>query len=235
MKKQFGLGFLAAALCFMTACSNGANGNTVASGSQSADASVVSSTSAVESAPAVESTPVTPQAAESAAGASTSAAASASAETPDESGSASAQEPTETNGKPLLTGSFASTVKIKEKPQTDGDSYVLHMTADSGTIVIARFATNHATEALMDDYAPGDVEVIGEVTVDGNRGTHYGWTSGSKKDAMVVNAVVTEADGYSLLFLCQAPKDAYEGKTDLGPTEKQVNEWIDSLSVTKEK
>ncbi len=226
-KKLFGIGFLAVALCLMTACSNGTK--EAGSGSQPA-----ASSGAISSAPADQSAAVTSPKTEPDASVSAPSDSPEPKDTPARSAKVNPQSNSQSTGKPLLTGSFESIVDKNEDPITDGDGYIQTMIANSGTIVIGRFATSHATEAYMDQYSPDEFDVTERVTVDGNRGTHYRWKTGSNEDSAVVDAVVTEADGYSLLFLCYVPQDAFEGKTDLGPTQKDVEAWIASLTVTAE-
>ena len=85
----------------------------------------------------------------------------------------------------------------------------------------------------MDEYHPDEFEVTEKITVVGGTGTHYRWRTGSNEDSTVVDAVVAEAEGYSLLFLCCVPQDAYEDdNSEIGPSQATVESWISSLTVT---
>lgn len=240
-KKLLGVGLLAAALCLMTACSSG----TARAGSASASlppategySSAVSSGSAQTSTSAV--TP--PKAESSAAGSGADAASKPSAKgTPNKSKTAAAPKPkvkvqqnTKTAGKPMLTGSFASDAKLTDESSGSDGSKIQTWTAGDATMITARFLTSHATEAFMDQYSGDDFDVVEKVSVANTKGTHYRWKIGDNEDKSVVDAVVTESGGYSLLFLTKESEDTFKGMTVDGPTEKTVNAWITSLAITK--
>lgn len=144
------------------------------------------------------------------------------------------QEPEEKQeGKPLFTGSFAEGVTPTSDGDPDADSYIQTMQVDGATVVLGRFPTNHSTEAYMDEYNPDEFDVTEKITVAGSTGTHYRWRTGSNEDSTVVDAVVAEADGYSLLFLSRVPQDAYgDDNSEIGPSQATVESWINSLTVT---
>ena len=227
-QKLLGIGVLIAALCLMTACSTG-SGTGSASGSQP-DAAASSSAPEDQSAAPQESEPIS--SADASAPADNSAPADTSAEPEMPDSSASAQTPEENQGKPLFTGSFAEEATSASLGEPSADSYIQTMQVDGATVALGRFSTNHSTEAYMDEYNPDEFDVMEEITVSGNKGTHYRWKTGENEDRTVVDAVEMEADGYSLLFLSCVPQDAYEGVSDTGPTQATVEAWISSLTVT---
>lgn len=231
-QKLLGIGVLIAALCLMTACSTGGGAGSAA-GSQPDSSTPQASTSA----PADQSTPSqepdTSADASAPADGSAPADASAEPETPDSS--APAQEPEEKQeGKPLFTGSFAEGANPTSLGDPNEDSYIQSMEVEGATITLGRFSTNHSTEAYMDEYYnPSEFEVTEPVTVSGNSGTHYRWKTGGE-ESTVVDAVVVEADGYSLLFLSCVPQAAYEGMlSTTTPNQETVEGWIASLTVSK--
>ena len=225
-QKLFGISVLIAALCLTTACSAGA-GTGSSAGSQP-DSSVTSSAPADQSAAPQETEPA------SSADASAPADSSVPAEPATPDSSAPVQEPEEKQeGKPLFTGSFAEGVTPTSDGDPDADSYIQTLQVDGATVVLGRFPTNHSAEAYMDEYNPDEFDVTEKITVAGSTGTHYRWRTGSNEDSTVVDAVVAEADGYSLLFLSRVPQDAYEDdNSEIGPSQATVESWINSLTVT---
>ena len=234
-QKLLGIGVLIATLCLMTACSTGGGAGS-ATGSQ--PDSITSSSAASSSAPADQSAaPQETQPASSAdasgtADGSTPDASLAEPETPDSS--ADGQTSENSQGKPMLTGSFAEGANPTSLGDPNEDSYIQSMEVEGAAIVLGRFSTNHSTEAYLDEYYnPNEFEVTEQVTVSGNSGTHYRWKTGGEESA-VVDAVVVEADGYSLLFLSRVPQDVYEGlsSSQPGPTQETVESWIAGLAVS---
>lgn len=223
-QKLLEIGVLIAALCLTTACSAGTG---PAAGSQP-ETSVTSSAPADQSAAPQETEPA------SSADASAPADSSVPAEPVTPDSSASVQDPEEKQeGKPLFTGSFAAGVTPTSDGDPDADSYIQTMQVGGATVVLGRFPTNHSTEAYMDEYNPDEFDVTEKITVAGSTGTHYRWRTGSNEDSTVVDAVVAEADGYSLLFLSRVPQDAYEDdNSEIGPSQATVESWINSLTVT---
>lgn len=145
---------------------------------------------------------------------------------------AGSTEGTPTEGKtekpPMLTGAFLADAD-SEKTEQDG---VKTYQIGCATVVTGRFGTSHATEAYMDQFdANGDFDIHEECTVAGNSATHYRWKCGENEDASVVDAVVTEANGYSLLFLVKNSQDAAEGFNEAGPPQEAVESWIASLTL----
>lgn len=240
-KKLLGVGLLVAVLCLMTACSSGTARAGSASASQPSPTESYSSavSSASDQASTSSVTPSKTESSSAGADASTSASTSSSKKTSDKTKSSAssktkskAQKNTKTEGKPMLTGSFASDAKLADESTDGDDGKIQTWNADNATIITARFATSHATEAYMDQYSGGDFDVVEKVTVAGTKGTHYRWKTGDNEDKAVVDAVVTESGGYSLLFLTKESEDTFKGMTDAGPTEKVVEAWIASLTVT---
>ena len=60
-----------------------------------------------------------------------------------------------------------------------------------------------------------------------------GRLAGSNEDSSVTDAVVTEANGKSLLFLVTNSADAAAGYNDAGPVQEAVDSWMSSLMVAE--
>ena len=136
-------------------------------------------------------------------------------------------------GKPLFTGAFLTDADRVEPLEEEGESAQQTVQTGTATILLGRFHTNHAAEACMDDYYDGRPFEIHEgiELPGGEEGTHYRWRSGSNEDSTVIDAVVAEADGYSLLFLCRDSLDAFEGDAESGPDRATVDSWVSGLTV----
>lgn len=173
--------------------------------------------------------------------------ASAPEQTPDASASTPAAEPDASapqqtsdastaaqptaQGKPMLSGAFLSQAQAMPSDQENIQTYQYN----AATIVLGRFDTNHAAEAFLNEsYEVGDFDVHEECTVAGTTGTHYRWKCGGNEDSSVVDAVVTSSGEYSLLFLVHNSQDAAEGMSDIGPTQTEVDGWIDSLTLAEQ-
>ena len=164
--------------------------------------------------------------------------ASASASTPDASTSENLpDEKTAANQVSrtgLLTGAFLNDAERAKDNEGASASDQLTYVIGAATIISARFETRHGTEAFMDEYAAGsDVGEPQDIDVAGTTGTRYHWETGSNEDASVIDAVVTEANGASLLFLVKNSKDAAAGYTDAGPVQEAVDSWLSSLMVAE--
>ena len=138
-------------------------------------------------------------------------------------------------GKPLFTGDFVTAADQVDPPEEEGESAHQTMQVGMATITLGRFPTNHAAEAYLDNYHDGGsfelhegVELPG-----GEEGNHYRWRSGSNEDSTVNDAVIAEADGYSLLFLCRDSLDAFEGDAESGPDKATVEGWVRGLTVQR--
>lgn len=132
----------------------------------------------------------------------------------------------------FLTGAFLNDAEQPEDNQNSEDELIYQI--GCATIVSARFETRHGAEAFMDEYANGaDISEPKDVTVAGRAGTQYHWTAGSNEDSSVTDAVVTEANGKSLLFLVTNSADAAAGYNDAGPVQEAVDSWMSSLMVAE--
>ena len=120
--------------------------------------------------------------------------------------------------------------QVKDEESEDQLTYQI----GCATIISARFSTRHGTDAFLDQYAAGsDTGEPQDIDVSGAPGTRYHWESGSNEDASVIDAVVTEANGASLLFLVKNTKDAATGNNDAGPVQEAVDSWMSSLMVAE--
>lgn len=134
----------------------------------------------------------------------------------------------------LLTGAFLNDAERAKDNEGASASDRLTYVIGSATIISARFETRHGTEAFMDEYAAGsDIGEPQDIDVAGTTGTRYHWETGSNEDTSVIDAVVTEANGASLLFLVKNSKDAAAGYTDAGPVQEAVDSWMSSLMVAE--
>lgn len=134
----------------------------------------------------------------------------------------------------LLTGAFLNDAERAKDNEGASASDQLTYVIGSATIISARFETRHGTEAFMDEYAAGsDIGEPQDIDVAGTTGTRYHWETGSNEDTSVIDAVVTEANGASLLFLVKNSKDAAAGYTDAGPVQEAVDSWMSSLMVAE--
>ncbi len=132
----------------------------------------------------------------------------------------------------FLTGAFLNDAEQPEDNQNSEDELIYQI--GCATIVSARFETRHGAEAFMDEYANGaDISEPKDVTVAGRAGTQYHWAAGSNEDSSVTDAVVTEANGKSLLFLVTNSADAAAGYNDAGPVQEAVDSWMSSLMVAE--
>ena len=132
----------------------------------------------------------------------------------------------------FLTGAFLNDAEQPEDNQNSEDELIYQI--GCATIVSARFETRHGAEAFMDEYANGaDISEPKDVTVAGRAGTQYHWTAGSNEDSSVTDAVVTEANGKSLLFLVTNSADAAAGYNDAGPVQEAVDSWMSSRMVAE--
>ena len=146
---------------------------------------------------------------------------------------ATSAEPAKPTGKPLFTGDFAAQADKVNALEEDADSAIQEMQVGLATITLGRFHTNHAAESYLDEYGGGAFEINEEIVLSEDlEGTHYRWHSGSNEDSTVLDAVVAEASGYSILFLCRDPLDAFEGTSELGPDRAAVDGWVKSLTLT---
>lgn len=218
MKKLLSAILAVSMLCLLVGCSQ----NTPAASSTPAPA-------ASASVPQTEPTQSEPDQSEpdqSDASAST-AAASTSENLPDEKTAANQISKTG-----FLTGAFLNDAEPSEDNQNSEDELIYQI--GCATIVSARFETRHGAEAFMDEYANGaDISEPKDVTVAGRAGTQYHWAAGSNEDSSVTDAVVTEANGKSLLFLVTNSADAAAGYNDAGPVQEAVDSWMSSLMVAE--
>ena len=216
MKKLLSAILAISMLCLLVGCSQ--NTSTAASSTPAPAAST--------STP--QSEPAQPEPAQS--DASTSAAdASTSENLPDEKTAANQVSRTG-----LLTGAFLNDAKQVKDDEGTGANDQLTYVIGNATIISARFETRHGTEAFLDEYAAGsDIGEPQGIDVAGTIGTRYHWETGSDEDASVIDAVVTEANGASLLFLVRNSKDASAGNTDAGPVQEAVDSWMSSLMVAE--
>lgn len=146
------------------------------------------------------------------------------------------QKSAKSKRKPLFTGKFVAQADKVNKLVDKGDSAIQKMQVSQATITLGRFQTNHAVEAYLDEYGGGNLEISKAITLPGDiDGTHYRWKNSSNKNKTVMDAVVAESNGYSLLFLCNDPLDAFTGKDKLGPNEATVNGWVKNLTVKNNK
>lgn len=149
-------------------------------------------------------------------------------------GKQAAESSAQPAGKPLFTGDFVANADQTEPLEEEGDSALQTMQVGLATITLGRFHTNHAAEAYMDEYGGGTFEIHeGLELADEIQATHYRWRTGSNEDSAVVDAVVAEADGYSLLFLCHDSLDAFEGDAEFGPDKATVESWVNNLTVAR--
>ena len=214
MKKLLSAILAVSMLCLLVGCSQ----NTPAASSTPAPA-------ASASVPQTEPTQSEPDQADASASA---AAASTSENLPDEKTAANQVSRTG-----LLTGAFLNDAERAKDNEGAGASDQLTYVIGSA-IISARFETRHGTEAFMDEYAAGsDIGEPQDIDVAGTTGTRYHWETGSNEDTSVIDAVVTEANGASLLFLVKNSKDAAAGYTDAGPVQEAVDSWMSSLMVAE--
>lgn len=227
-QKLLGISVLIATLCLMTACSTGGGAGSAA-GSQPDQTAPQTSAGAPAN---QENEPASSADVSAPADGSAPAASTGKPEEPDSSAPSQASE--NSQGKPLFTGSFAEGANPTSLGDPSEDSYIQSMEVDGATVALGRFSTNHGTEAFMDEYNPSEFDVTEKTTVSGHKGTHYRWKTDGDEGSTVVDAVVAEADGYSLLFLSCVPQDVYEGlsSSQAGPTQATVESWMDSLTVT---
>ena len=210
MKKLLSAILAVSMLCLLMGCSQ----NTPAASSTPAPA-------ASASVPQTEPTQSEPEQADAAAAASTS------ENLPDEK---TASNQVSKTG--FLTGAFLNDAEQSEDNQNSEDELIYQI--GCATIVSARFETRHGAEAFMDEYANGaDISEPKDVTVAGRAGTQYHWAAGSNEDSSVTDAVVTEANGKSLLFLVTNSADAAAGYNDAGPVQEAVDSWMSSLMVAE--
>ena len=135
-------------------------------------------------------------------------------------------------GKPLFSGKFVSQADQVGPLEKYGKTAYQELQVGKATITLGRFETRHALDSHLDGYSGSDFEVNEEITLSGDiEGTHYRWRCGSKKKKYVMDAVVAEAKGYCILFLCQDPVDAFKGKDKQGPKKATVNKWVKTLTV----
>ena len=214
MKKLLSAILAVSMLCLLVGCSN-----TTPAASTPAPAA---------SASTPQAEPAQPEPAQS--DASTSAAdASTSENLPDEKTAANQVSRTG-----LLTGAFLTDAERAKDNEGASANDQLTYVIGAATIISARFETRHGTEAFMDEYAAGsDVGEPQDIDVAGTTGTRYHWETGSNEDTSVIDAVVTEANGASLLFLVKNSKDAAAGYTDAGPVQEAVDSWMSSLMVAE--
>ena len=214
MKKLLSAILAVSMLCLLMGCSQ----NTPAASSTPAPA-------ASASVPQTEPTQSEPEQADASASA---AAASTSENLPDEKTAANQVSKTGF----LLTGAFLNDAEQSEDNQNSEDELIYQI--GCATIVSARFETRHGAEAFMDEYANGaDISEPKDVTVAGRAGTQYHWAAGSNEDSSVTDAVVTEANGKSLIFLVTNSADAAAGYNDAGPVQEAVDSWMSSLMVAE--
>lgn len=212
MKKLLSAILAVSMLCLLVGCSN----NSPAANSAPASAA---------SASAPQSEPAQSDAAQPAASASD--ASDSSENLPDEKTAAN-----QVSQKGFLTGAFLNDAQRAKDEEGSEDQITYQI--GCATVISARFGTRHATEAFMDEYAAGsDVGEPQDVDVAGTPGTRYHWESGANEDASVIDAVVAEANGSSLLFLVQNTKDAATGNNDAGPVQEAVDSWMTSLMVAE--
>lgn len=210
MKKLLSAILAVSMLCLLMGCSQ----NTPAASSTPAPA-------ASASVPQTEPTQSEPEQADASASASTS------ENLPDEKTAANQVSKTG-----FLTGAFLNDAEQSEDNQNSEDELIYQI--GCATIVSARFETRHGAEAFMDEYANGaDISEPKDVTVAGRAGTQYHWAAGSNEDSSVTDAVVTEANGKSLLFLVTNSADAAAGYNDAGPVQEAVDSWMSSLMVAE--
>lgn len=213
MKKLLSAILALSMLCLLVGCSN----NSPAADSAPAPAA---------SASAPQSEPVQPEPAQPDASASASDG-DASENLPDEKTAAN-----QVSQKGFLTGAFLNDAQRAKDEEGSEDQITYQI--GCATVISARFGTRHATEAFMDEYAAGsDVGEPQDVDVAGTPGTRYHWESGENEDASVIDAVVAEANGSSLLFLVKNTKDAAAGNNDAGPVQEAVDSWMTSLMVAE--
>lgn len=213
MKKLLSAILAVSMLCLLVGCSQ----NTPAASSTPAPAASASTPQAEPAQPE----PAQPDASASNADASTS------ENLPDEKTAANQVSKTG-----FLTGAFLNDAEQPEDNQNSEDELIYQI--GCATIVSARFETRHGAEAFMDEYANGaDISEPKDVTVAGRAGTQYHWTAGSNEDSSVTDAVVTEANGKSLLFLVTNSADAAAGYNDAGPVQEAVDSWMSSLMVAE--
>lgn len=215
MKKLLSAILAVSMLCLLVGCSQNAP---VASSTPAPAASA--------SVPQTEPTQSEPDQSDASASAS-AAAASTSENLPDEKTAANQISKTG-----FLTGAFLNDAEPSEDNQNSEDELIYQI--GCATIVSARFETRHGAEAFMDEYASGaDISEPKDVTVAGRAGTQYHWAAGSNEDSSVTDAVVTEANGKSLLFLVTNSADAAAGYNDAGPVQEAVDSWMSSLMVAE--
>lgn len=215
MKKLLSAILAVSMLCLLVGCSQ----NTPAASSTPAPAASASTPQAEPAQPE----PAQPDASASNADASTS------ENLPDEKTAANQVSRTG-----LLTGAFLNDAERAKDNEGAGASDQLTYVIGAATIISARFETRHGTEAFMDEYAAGsDIGEPQDIDVAGTTGTRYHWETGSNEDTSVIDAVVTEANGTSLLFLVKNSKDAAAGYTDAGPVQEAVDSWMSSLMVAE--
>ena len=215
MKKLLSAILAVSMLCLLVGCSQ----NTPVASSTPAPA-------ASASVPQTEPTQSEPEQADASTSASASTPdASTSENLPDEKTAANQVSKTG-----FLTGAFLNDAEQPEDNQNSEDELIYQI--GCATIVSARFETRHGAEAFMDEYANGaDISEPKDVTVAGRAGTQYHWAAGSNEDSSVTDAVVTEANGKSLLFLVTNSADAAAGYNDAGPVQEAVDSWMSSLMV----
>ena len=215
MKKLLSAILAVSMLCLLVGCSQ----NTPAASSTPAPAASASTPQAEPTQPE----PAQPDASASNADASTS------EDLPDEKTAANQVSRTG-----LLTGAFLNDAERAKDNEGASASDQLTYVIGAATIISARFETRHGTEAFMDEYAAGsDIGEPQDIDVAGTTGTRYHWETGSNEDTSVIDAVVTEANGASLLFLVKNSKDAAAGYTDAGPVQEAVDSWMSSLMVAE--
>lgn len=217
MKKLLSAILAVSMLCLLVGCSQ----NTPVASSTPAPA-------ASASVPSTEPTQSEPEQADASTSASASTPdASTSENLPDEKTAANQVSKTG-----FLTGAFLNDAEQPEDNQNSEDELIYQI--GCATIVSARFETRHGAEAFMDEYANGaDISEPKDVTVAGRAGTQYHWAAGSNEDSSVTDAVVTEANGKSLLFLVTNSADAAAGYNDAGPVQEAVDSWMSSLMVAE--
>ncbi len=217
MKKLLSAILAVSMLCLLVGCSQ----NTPVASSTPAPA-------ASASVPQTEPTQSEPEQADASTSASASTPdASTSENLPDEKTAANQVSKTG-----FLTGAFLNDAEQPEDNQNSEDELIYQI--GCATIVSARFETRHGAEAFMDEYANGaDISEPKDVTVAGRAGTQYHWAAGSNEDSSVTDAVVTEANGKSLLFLVTNSADAAAGYNDAGPVQEAVDSWMSSLMVAE--